>query len=66
MDVLPTITDALGVAPDLAGVGRSLLAIAGEPGDPDRLAFAEYHAANSPSGGFMIATARWKHHHYVA
>lgn len=65
IDIAPTITDAFGLSADDAWPGQSLLRIAAEPDDPERLSFAEYHAANSPSGGFMIANARWKYHEYV-
>lgn len=65
LDIPPTITDAAGAPPDPNWVGKSLLKIASAPTDPERIVFSEYHAANSPTGGFMVANARWKHHHYV-
>ena len=43
----------------------SLLRLANEPDDPNRISFSEYHAANSPSGGFLVANARWTYHEYV-
>ncbi|MDF9301968.1 sulfatase-like hydrolase/transferase [Tritonibacter mobilis] len=64
-DVAPTITEAFDLTPDPAWPGQSLRRIASQSDDPDRVAFAEYHAANSPSGGFMVATQRWKYHEYV-
>ena len=27
--------------------------------------FSEYHAAGSPSAGFMLRKGRWKYHHYI-
>ena len=65
MDIPPTIVQAFGLPPDSAWTGRSLAEIAGEPDDPERIVFSEYHAANSPTGGFMVANARWKYHHYI-
>ena len=65
VDIAPTIISAFGLPADPKWPGRSLLAIAAEPDDLDRIVFSEYHAANSPSGGFMVADARWKYHEYV-
>ena len=65
MDILPTITGVFGLPPDPAWDGKSLLDIAASEEDPRRIAFSEYHAANSPTGGFMVADARWKYHYYV-
>lgn len=65
VDIAPTITSAFGLPADPKWPGRSLLAIAAEPDEADRIVFSEYHAANSPSGGFLVADARWKYHEYV-
>lgn len=65
MDILPTITEALDLPADPAWSGKSLMDIAHGPNDPERIVFSEYHAANSPSGGFMVTNARWKYHYYV-
>lgn len=60
VDLAPTIEDALGVAPPAADdrPGISLFR-------PDAIvardaAFAEYHAAGSRTGGFMLREGRWK------
>lgn len=65
IDIAPTMTDVFGLEPDPAWPGRSLLEIAGEADDNARIVFSEYHAALSPSGGFMVADARWTYHEYV-
>ncbi|WP_259956279.1 sulfatase-like hydrolase/transferase [Sulfitobacter mediterraneus] len=65
LDIAPTITAAFGLPDDPGWPGHSLSAIAAQPEDADRIVFSEYHAANSPSGGFMVANARWKYHEYV-
>jgi len=65
IDVSETVVEHFGAR--LAGrrPGRDLRAIAGEPTDPDRAVFSEYHAVGAVSGGFMLRTARWKYIHYV-
>lgn len=65
MDIPPTITQAFDLPPDPEWSGRSLTEIASAPDDPARVVFSEYHAVNSPSGGFMVADARWKYHEYI-
>lgn len=65
LDIPPTILGALGLDPDPAWVGRSLIDLARAPDDPGRTVFSEYHAVASPSGAFMVTDARWKYHAYV-
>ncbi len=65
LDIAPTITTALGLPSDPDWPGQSLSMIAAQPDDADRIVFSEYHAANSPSGGFMVADARWTYHEYI-
>lgn len=65
MDILPTIAETFDLTPDAEWSGTSLIEIAAGPEQPERIVFAEYHAANSPSGGFMVVNARWKYHEYV-
>jgi choline-sulfatase len=67
VDVFPSILEAVGAHPspeDRDLPGRSLWALAGEAVQP-RTAFSEYHAIFSPSGIFMVRTARYKYVHYV-
>ncbi|MDA0652753.1 MAG: sulfatase-like hydrolase/transferase [Proteobacteria bacterium] len=68
VDMRPTIVAAAGLDPrdqpaDLPG--RSLFDIVAAPADPDRIAFSEYHASASPSGGFMLRKGRYKFNYYV-
>lgn len=68
VDLFPTVLDATGVAPapdDADLPGRSLLASASAPDDPERLAFSEYHAVGSESAAYMLADERYKYHYYV-
>jgi choline-sulfatase len=67
VDVFPSILEAVGARPvpeDRNLPGRSLWALSREDAQP-RTAFSEYHAIFSPSGIFMIRTARYKYVHYV-
>lgn len=64
IDLAPTFLAAFGLA-DAALRGRSLFEIAGEPADPARSTFSEYHAVGAPSGAFMLRTGRWKYHEYI-
>jgi choline-sulfatase len=64
IDLAPTFLSAFGLA-DPALRGRSLLEIAGEPADPARASFSEYHAVGAPSGAFMLRRGRWKYHEYI-
>jgi choline-sulfatase len=59
VDVAPTVTHAAGWP------GRSLIALANEPDDDERIAFSEYHAVGSPSAAYMLRQGRWAYHHYV-
>src|SRR5215467_2178763 len=64
IDLAPTFLAGFGSA-DMALPGRSLFEIAGEPDDPARASFSEYHAVGAPSGAFMLRKGRWKYHEYV-
>ncbi|MEQ9198657.1 MAG: sulfatase-like hydrolase/transferase, partial [Rhodospirillales bacterium] len=66
VDVYPTVIDALDVAADGAErPGRSLLEIANNPDDPERVVYAEYHAAGATCGAFMIRRGQWKLCYYI-
>jgi choline-sulfatase len=68
LDLSMTILDSLGLDPAAAlpgRPGRSLLAIAAAPPEPERAVFSEYHAIGSDTGAFMLRQGRWKYHHYV-
>jgi choline-sulfatase len=63
-DIAPTMLDALGRPPAADLPGRSLLDIARAP-DADRPVLAEYHAAGSDTGQFMLRLGTWKLVHFV-
>ena len=66
VDIHPTVLHATGQAFEQDGTpGRSLLSLAQEPDDPERISFSEYHAARSPSGSFMVRKGRYKLIYYV-
>jgi choline-sulfatase len=68
VDLYPTITQAIGIAPVDAEVdlpGNSLLDIAAAGSDPERIAFSQYHASASPTGGFMLRKGKYKFNYYV-
>jgi choline-sulfatase len=68
LDLFPTILEGAGLdaQPEMAGrPGRSLFTVAGEPANPERVVFSEYHAAGSNTAGFMVRKGRWKFHYYV-
>lgn len=63
VDGFPTILECVGARPaaeDADLPGRSLLAIASEADDEDRVAFSEYHAAASITANFMVRKGRYK------
>ncbi len=68
VDLFPTVLDATGTpaaVEDLSLPGRSLLAVATAPDDPDHTVFSEYHAAGATTGMFMLRRGRWKYVYYV-
>ncbi|MBV1868794.1 MAG: sulfatase-like hydrolase/transferase [Marinosulfonomonas sp.] len=65
LDIAPTAAAAVGVDDSAeAYVGTSLIEIA-FGADPDRPAFAEYHASGSDTGQFMLRKGHWKLVYYV-
>jgi choline-sulfatase len=65
VDIAPTVTQAVGLAPDPAWPGRSLIALANQADDEQRIGFSEYHAVASPSAAFMLRQGPWAYHYYV-
>jgi len=68
IDVYPTVLQVMGLRPDAeeaALPGRSLIALAQAPDDPERAAFSEYHDGGSVTGFFLLRQGRWKYVHYV-
>ena len=66
LDLVPTMADAVGIEPDPAWDGRSLLPVArGErAADPDRTVFSEYHAHGVSRGMFMLRRGQYKYVYY--
>jgi choline-sulfatase len=64
VDIAPTMLDALGCPPDPDLPGASLIGIA-TAADADRPVLAEYHAAGSDTGQFMLRLGAWKLVHFV-
>lgn len=65
IDIAPTLAEHFHLPPPADWPGRSLLATMRAPEDRTALAFSEYHAAESPTGAYMVADADWKYHYYV-
>jgi len=65
LDLPPAFMKNFGLTKPDDWPGTSLFDIAGKKDNPERTSFSEYHAAQSPSGGFMVANAHWKYHYYV-
>lgn len=68
LDLYPTVLESAGLdpAPEMHGrPGISLRQLAGEPDQPERLVFSEYHAAGSNTAAFMLRKGRYKYIHYV-
>lgn len=68
IDLYPTVFDGTGTPVPSDGRprdGRSLWRLAGEPNDPGREVFGEYHAAGAISGAFMLRLGPWKYIHYA-
>lgn len=65
IDIAPTLVQGAGLAVPGEFAGRSLLDIACEPDDRERMAFSEYHAVGSPGAAYMVRQGRWAYHHYV-
>lgn len=65
IDVAPTALHATGVPANAEPYrGKSLIDLANSD-DPDRVAFAEYHATGAITGTFMVRKRNWKMVHYV-
>ncbi len=65
IDIAPTLLDAAGLPADSSLPGKSLITLAKEADDPQRIGFSEYHAVGSPSAAFMLRRGEWAYHHYV-
>lgn len=65
IDIAPTVLDSANLPTDPTLPGRSLVTIANEKDDPERIGFSEYHAVGSPSAAYLVRQDRWAYHHYV-
>ncbi|WP_367184913.1 sulfatase/phosphatase domain-containing protein, partial [Limnohabitans sp. Rim8] len=65
VDIAPTVLDNANLLADPTLPGRSLVAIAHEKDDPERIGFSEYHAVGSPSAAYLVRQRQWAYHHYV-
>ncbi|WP_421726084.1 sulfatase-like hydrolase/transferase [Bauldia sp.] len=68
IDFYPTVLEATGHGDGSSPVNpdaRSLFSIAGEPDDPGREVFCEYHAAGAVNGVYMLRQGPWKYIHYA-
>jgi choline-sulfatase len=65
VDIAPTVLDNANLPADPTLAGRSLVAIAQEKDDPQRIGFSEYHAVGSPSAAYLVRQGQWAYHHYV-
>lgn len=67
VDLYPTILGAAGV--EATGTpprpGRSLVDLAAEGADSERVVFSEYHAMGAPSAAYLIRKGDFALHHYV-
>lgn len=65
VDAYPTLLHAFGQDSTPGVRGQSLLDVAGAPSHPERMVFAEYHAAGAATGAFMLRRGCYKYVHYV-
>ncbi|MEM7531285.1 MAG: sulfatase-like hydrolase/transferase [Chloroflexota bacterium] len=68
IDVYPTVIETVGAAlteEDSTLHGRSLIDIANEPDDKERVTLSEYHSVASQSGTYMVRCGYYKYVHYL-
>ncbi|MGE3245566.1 MAG: sulfatase-like hydrolase/transferase [Beijerinckiaceae bacterium] len=65
LDLPPAFMENFGLVKPSDWPGGNLFELAKQEDDRERTVFSEYHAATSPSGGFMVANADWKYHYYA-
>jgi choline-sulfatase len=67
LDIHQTAITALGHAPHDADAelsGRSLIELATNSDNIERLVTSEYHAMGAPTSAFMLRRGNWKYHYY--
>jgi len=68
VDIFPTVVDSLNLSPNSRDIdlpGKSLLKIAEEKDDYERVVLSEYHAAASPVGAFMLRKGKYKYVYFA-
>jgi len=68
VDIFPTVVDSLNLSPNSRDIdlpGKSLLKIAQETDDYERVVLSEYHAAASPVGAFMLRKGKYKYVYFA-
>lgn len=68
VDLYPTVLDAVGATPDAEDrslPGASLLYIAAQPDQAERLVLSQYHAGGAISGAYMLRRGCLKYIYYV-
>ena len=68
VDIFPTVVDSLNLSPNSRDIdlpGKSLLKIAQEKDDYERVVLSEYHAAASPVGAFMLRKGKYKYVYFA-
>ena len=68
VDIFPTVIDSLELDKNIKDdnlPGKSLLIIANEDDDYQRVVLSEYHAAASPVGAFMLRKGKYKYVYFA-
>ena len=68
IDIFPTVIDSLELDKNIKDdnlPGKSLLTIANEDDDYQRVVLSEYHAAASPVGAFMLRKGKYKYVYFA-
>lgn len=68
VDIFPTVVDSLKLEQNLKDndlPGKSLIKIANENDDYERIVLSEYHAAASPVGAFMLRKGKYKYVYFA-
>ena len=68
VDIFPTVIDSLGITQNVEDdnlPGKSLIKIANDNDDYERIVLSEYHAAASPVGAFMLRKGKFKYVYFA-
>ena len=64
-DIAPTVLDVMNIQALEIPRSTSLVQIANQPDQMERIAFSEYHDGGSTMASFMVRWQHWKYIHYV-